>query len=57
MRSLKEKGYSGLIAQAEVSGKTYFRVRVPAGNSREEANALENKLKGDGFPTLVAPMN
>lgn len=57
MRSLKEKGYSGLIAQAEVSGKTYFRVRVPAGNSREEANALENKLKGDGFPTLVTPMN
>lgn len=57
VRSLKEKGYSGLIAQAEVSGKTYFRVRVPAGNSREEANALENKLKGDGFPTLVAPMN
>lgn len=57
VRSLKEKGYSGLIAQAEVSGKTYFRVRVPAGNSREEANALENKLKGDGFPTLVTPMN
>ena len=57
MRSLKEKGYSGLIAQAEVSGKTYFRVRVPAGNSREEANALENKLKGDGFPTLVTLMN
>ncbi len=57
MRSLKEKGYNGLIAQAEVSGKTYFRVRVPAGNSREEANALENKLKGDGFPTLVTPMN
>ncbi|HHV52175.1 MAG TPA: SPOR domain-containing protein, partial [Synergistaceae bacterium] len=52
-----EKGYSGLIAQTEVSGKTYFRVRVPAGNSREEANALENKLKGDGFPTLVTPMN
>jgi cell division protein FtsN len=57
MRSLKEKGYNGLIAQVEVSGKTYFRVRVPAGNSREEANALENKLKGDGFPTLVTPMN
>lgn len=57
IQTLKEKGYSGVIVQAGISGKTYFRVRVPAGNSREEAKALESKLKGDGFPTLVTSMD
>lgn len=43
------------IAKAEVAGKgTFYRVRIPAGNSKDEAAALCEKLRAAGGTCLIA---
>ena len=49
-------GYSPVIRTAVVKGKTYYRVVVPAGNERRDANELSERLKKSGFPIYVVSM-
>ena len=49
-------GFSSVITSALVNGKTYFRVTVPAGNDRQQANNLAEKLTKAGFPVFVVGM-
>lgn len=43
------------IAKAEIAGKgTFYRVRIPAGNSKDEAAALCEKLRAAGGSCLIA---
>lgn len=46
-------GFRALITSGQVRGKTYFRVTVPAGNTRAEAVSLSQKLAQSGFPVFV----
>jgi cell division septation protein DedD len=41
---LKAKGYDGYVAQAEVKGQTYYRVRVGHFDKQEEAESLRQQL-------------
>lgn len=52
----KKKGYSTLITSAEVNGKTFYRVTVPAGMNKSDADGLSRKLEKDGFPVLPVRM-
>jgi cell division protein FtsN len=49
-------GYSSVVTSALVSGKRYFRVTVPAGNDRKQADNLAERLKKSGFPVFVVGM-
>lgn len=49
-------GYSPVIRTAVVKGKKYYRVVVPAGNERRDANELSARLKKSGFPIYVVSM-
>ncbi len=42
---LKNKGYNAFVTQANVKGKTWYRVRVGRVGSREEAEKIEAELK------------
>ncbi|MFD1744226.1 SPOR domain-containing protein [Rhizobium helianthi] len=43
------------IAKAEIAGKgTFYRVRIPAGNSKDEAAALCERLRAAGGTCLIA---
>jgi len=42
-----------VVVSATVSGKQYFRVRVVAGPSKGSAEELQEKLKKEGYPTIV----
>jgi cell division septation protein DedD len=42
---LKRRGYSAFVTEAQVSGKTWYRVRVGRFTSREEAAKTEAALK------------
>ncbi|HOO86490.1 MAG TPA: SPOR domain-containing protein [Synergistales bacterium] len=46
-------GFRVSILSGQVRGKTYFRVTVPAGNTRAEAVSLSQKLAKSGFPVFV----
>ncbi|MDR1580332.1 MAG: SPOR domain-containing protein [Synergistaceae bacterium] len=53
---IKKQGYSASVSKADLSGKTFHRVRVEAGNSREDADSLAVKLRDKGYPVSVVPM-
>jgi cell division septation protein DedD len=53
---IKKQGYSASVSKADSSGKTFHRVRVGAGNSREDANRLATELREKGYPVSVVPM-
>lgn len=53
---LKAKGESVIVVRADISGKTYFRVRVIAGATRQEADKKAQFLKGQGYPTMVVSL-
>ncbi|MDH3442614.1 MAG: SPOR domain-containing protein [Deltaproteobacteria bacterium] len=42
---LKNKGYNAFVTQANIKGKTWYRVRVGRVGSREEAEKIEAALK------------
>lgn len=46
-------GYSATISQGQNSGKTYFRVRVPAGKTRDDAARVAAELEKHGFPVAI----
>jgi cell division septation protein DedD len=49
-------GFNALITTAQVSGKTYFRITVPAGKNRTDAVALSQRLTRAGFPVFVVSL-
>jgi cell division septation protein DedD len=49
-------GYVASISKIDSSGKTFHRVRVGAGNTREDANRLAAELEQKGYPVAVVPM-
>jgi DedD protein len=52
---LKNKGYNAFVTEANVKGKTWYRVRVGRFASREEAEKTENALKNnEGYPKAFA---
>lgn len=53
----KQEGYTVFVAQGNVKGVLYYRVRVAAGTNRSEAADLEKRLKASGYPTYVVPNN
>jgi cell division septation protein DedD len=53
---IKKHGYSVSVSKADLSGKTFHRVRVGAGDSREDANKLAVALREKGYPVSVVPM-
>lgn len=46
-------GFRASILVGKVRGKTYYRVTVPAGNTRAEAVSLSQRLTKSGFPVFV----
>lgn len=50
---LRANGENVIVVQADISGKTYFRVRVVAGSTRQDAEKKAQVLKSQGYPTLV----
>ena len=52
-RDAREKSYEAFVVQAEVGGKTYYRVRIPAGAQKADADNLARELASKGYPTLV----
>jgi cell division septation protein DedD len=53
---IKKQGYAASVSKGDLSGKTFHRVRVGAGNSREDANRLAAELREKGYPVSVVPM-
>jgi cell division septation protein DedD len=53
---IRKQGYTAAVSKSDMSGKTYHRVRVPAGDSRESANRLAAELERKGYPVAVVPV-
>ncbi|MCL2684482.1 MAG: SPOR domain-containing protein, partial [Synergistaceae bacterium] len=53
---VKKQGYTASVSRADSSGKTFHRVRVNAGGTREDANRLAAELERKGYPVSVVPM-
>ncbi|MDL2263381.1 SPOR domain-containing protein [Synergistaceae bacterium OttesenSCG-928-I11] len=53
VEEVTKQGYVAAVSSAESSGKTYHRVRVAAGDTKEEAERLAAELKQKGYPVLV----
>jgi len=53
-RELQKAGYDVFIVSAEVGGKKYHRVRVKAGDTKQEAQKVAGKLSAAGYPTFIA---
>ena len=53
---LRSSGESVLVVKADVGGKLYYRVRVVAGTTRQDAEKKAMTLKGQGYPTLVVSL-
>ncbi|SEH08807.1 SPOR domain-containing protein [Candidatus Venteria ishoeyi] len=50
---LQTQGYAAAIAQAQVSGKTWYRVQIGAYSSRTQANQAQRQLKQQGYQAIV----
>lgn len=53
---LRANGENVIVVQADISGKAYFRVRVVAGSTRQDAEKKAQVLKSQGYPTLVVAL-
>lgn len=51
-RRLKDAGYVGVIAPADVDGRTWYRIELPNLGSRDEADAMAARLKAAGFEQI-----
>ena len=54
---LGKSGFAGAIAEAEVKGKTWYRIQIQGLQSREEANDIAEQLKSAGYasPWVIKP--
>lgn len=53
---LRSSGESVVVVKASLGGKLYYRVRVVAGATRQEAEKKSVTLKAQGYPTLVVSL-
>ena len=53
---VQKQGYTASISRADSSGRTFHRVRISAGNTRDDANRLAAELERNGYPVSVVPM-
>jgi septal ring-binding cell division protein DamX len=51
--SLSKKGYSAFVAEGDVNGKTWYRVRVGSYSAQADAGDAVAKLKNDGFDGAI----
>ncbi|MDR1916139.1 MAG: SPOR domain-containing protein [Synergistaceae bacterium] len=56
LSAVKKQGYVASISRVDSSGKTFHRVRVDAGNSKENAAKLATELEKKGYPVAVVPV-
>ncbi len=52
---LERKGYPTSVTETDSMGKRFYRVRTGRFDKKEEAKALAERLKADGFPCKVVP--
>lgn len=55
-KKVSSAGYNVSVTEATVSGKRYHRVTVIAGETRNSALEMEQKLKKEGYPTFVTSL-
>ena len=53
VEEVTKAGYRAAISVGEASGKTYHRVRVAGGDTKEEAEKVAEELKKKKYPVLV----
>ncbi|MDR3280578.1 MAG: SPOR domain-containing protein [Synergistaceae bacterium] len=53
---MKKQGYAASISKVDSSGKTFHRVRVGAGGTRESADKLATELEQKSYPVTVVQM-
>jgi cell division protein FtsN len=53
--TLKGSGYAAVLSEADVTGRHWFRVRIPVSGERAAADALAAKLRGQNLPAQVFP--
>ncbi|WP_411888121.1 SPOR domain-containing protein [Hydrocarboniphaga effusa] len=54
---LGKSGFAGAIAEAEVKGKTWYRIQIQGLQSRDEANDIAEQLQSAGYasPWVIKP--
>ena len=52
-KKAKAAGFSTVIKEAVVSGKTIYRVQIGAFGRKENAEAFAEKARGAGFGTVI----
>ena len=55
MKDVSSKGFRPMIREGNVDGVLYYRVLVPGGKSRADAQSLGEKLSSIGYPYFVLP--
>lgn len=53
VKDAARQGYKATISSTVSSGKTFYRVRVAAGNTRGDAERLAAELEKKGFPVSI----
>ena len=53
---VQRQGYTSSVSRIDSSGRTFHRVRISAGSTREDANRLAAELERKGYPVSVVPM-
>ncbi len=52
---MRQKEYAYIVATRSPDGKNYYRVRVGQLAALKDAQALESRLSGSGYPTRIYP--
>nr|WP_321503652.1 SPOR domain-containing protein [uncultured Dethiosulfovibrio sp.] len=52
---VRSKGFKATVGRGNVDGVVYYRVLIPGGNNRSEAQSLGEKLSSMGYPYFVFP--
>lgn len=55
MSEVKGRGFKATVGHGDVDGVRYYRVLLPGGNSRAEAQSLGERLSSMGYPYFVFP--
>jgi hypothetical protein len=57
LAKLGKSGFAGAIAEAEVKGKTWYRIQIQGLQNREEADDIARQLKSAGYaaPWVIKP--
>ncbi|SMG09964.1 Sporulation related domain-containing protein [Dethiosulfovibrio salsuginis] len=52
---VRSKGFKVTVGRGNVDGVVYYRVLIPGGNNRPEAQSLGEKLSSMGYPYFIFP--